>query len=94
MTTRYLCFLHDTAGVLPCQECFRAAQDFNPGHYHLHTQEGACYGDYADFEHALEHAAYRQADWNTPWGVPALTIIDAPICMDDCRETRNDDEEA
>lgn len=57
-----------------------------PGHYHLHANDGVCYGDYRDFDEAILRTAELQASWLTPWGSAPLTVIDAPICINRCND--------
>jgi hypothetical protein len=56
------------------------------GHFHLHDNEGLCFGDYLSLDRALEEAAEIMAIWNTTWGTAPLVVIDAPVCIDVCRE--------
>lgn len=65
------------------------------GHYHLHDTSGVCYGDSDIFE----TAALVAAEHAYPWMVPdredglsdPLTVIDAPHCIEDCREPEDED---
>lgn len=60
-------------------------------HWHLHNETGQCYGDVAEFEEACIHAAQHVWPWvlNDPSLAPAdgwLTVIEAPFCLEPCRE--------
>lgn len=62
---------------------------FSPGHYHLHNETGQCYGDLRDFEDAARCAAEHAYPWCVPDNEPVdgmLTVIDAPICIDQCND--------
>lgn len=56
------------------------------GHYHLHDDDGTCYGDYRDFEDAARAVAEIMDTWRTTWGAVPLTVIDAPFCIQDCND--------
>jgi hypothetical protein len=61
----------------------------NERHYRLHDNTGRCYGDTLDFD----SAALAAAEYTYPWEVTdhesdegVMVIIDAPHCIQDCRE--------
>ena len=58
-------------------------------HWHLHNEEGMCFGDTVSFEHACEIAALHAYPRCVPDNEPVeelLTVIDAGFCIDVCRE--------
>jgi hypothetical protein len=64
----------------------------NERHYHLHDETGACFGDTMNFD----TAALIAAEYTYPWvGTDKepeegwLVVIDAPHCVQDCREEEN-----
>ena len=65
-------------------------------HWHLHNEEGMCFGDTVDFGHAAEIAAAHAYPWCVADQEPVegmLTIIEADICLDACREAADSEEE-
>ena len=58
-------------------------------HWHLHNEEGRCFGDTVDFGHAAEAAAQHAYPWVAMDQEPVegvLTIIEADFCLDVCQE--------
>lgn len=64
-------------------------------HWHLHNEEGRCFGDTLDFGHACTVAATQAYSWSVPDYEPCesvLTIIEADFCIDQCREEEEEEE--
>lgn len=51
-------------------------------HYHIHDEEGTCYGDVMH----LDDAAHTVASLNLDQESLLFFVIDAPVCIDVCRE--------
>jgi hypothetical protein len=65
-------------------------------HWHLHNEEGMCFGDTVDFGHAADIAASHAYPWCVADMEPVdgvLTIIEADFCIDVCREAADSEEE-
>jgi hypothetical protein len=51
-------------------------------HYHMHDEDGECYGDTRDLEQAAATVAHLNLDQTDI----LFFVVDAPVCMDACRK--------
>jgi hypothetical protein len=63
-------------------------------HWHIHDEQGYCYGDTSDFDASARTAAEYTYPWEVPDADPydeIMTIIDAPHCIGECDDEEHDD---
>lgn len=56
-------------------------------HWHMHDENGDCWGDYPRFQEAALSAARHNYDCRLH---DILVVIEAPFCIDVCRADQED----